>query len=663
VASSTHDAHDAHDQRDRALLDTAPDAMIVVASDCRITFANLQAEAIFGYPRAALIGQPLELLIPERFRARHSLHLSRFFERPSARPMGSSIELFALRKDGVELPIEVSLSPLETATGLTVSASIRDISERKKLEAAAKLSNDRLVSAVESITDAFALFDDCDRLVLCNRVFRNLIGSALPGSIIGRPYGELLEAWLDEIAFDNTVDRERFRTERLACRRQSQTASFDLRVRDGRTLRVIDRPTPDGGSVKTVWDVSEDMRLAEDLRVARATAEAASHAKSEFLSLMSHELRTPLNAILGFAQLLQRDKRHPLSSRHLERVQHIASGGAHLLCLIDEILDLSRIESGAIPISLEPTSISEVIEQVMPTLTSLAARAELTLELEKAANDFPLIVADRTRFAQILMNFASNAIKYNRPGGRVTLRVIVPSRERVRLIVSDTWIGVPPDKQAKLFQPFQRAGQEAGPIEGTGIGLFLTKRLAQLMHGEVGFRSVFEQGSEFWVDMPIASTCSQASLPRTPVPRLVQRSSLAGRRCLLYIEDDVANVAFMRDLIESTFDAVELVTASSGERGLELLGSRVFDAVILDINLPGLSGFDTVQELRKDRARGRLPVIALSAAASAGDKQRGLQSGFYAYLTKPVDVDELVAMLEKLFSPRAESVPSASPAV
>src|SRR5579872_3262385 len=315
----------------RELLDTAPDAMVVVGGDGAITFVNLQTERIFGYRRA-------ELLVPERFRGQHKHHVGRFLANPLARPMGSGLELYGHRKDGTDFPIEVSLSPLRQGDRVSVSAAIRDITDRKRSEAAAKLTAERLASAVETVQDAFALFDATDRLVLCNSVYRRLLGDAVPGPVVGRTYEEILDAWLGELAFPDDGERARFRTERLA-RRSERTSAFDVRTRDGRSLRIIDRRTAEGGLVKTIWDLTEDFRLADELREARAAAEAASAAKSEFLSSMSHELRTPLNAILGFAQLLQRDKKEPLSSRHKERVDQILQGGEHLLRLIDDILD------------------------------------------------------------------------------------------------------------------------------------------------------------------------------------------------------------------------------------------------------------------------------------------------------------------------------------
>jgi PAS domain S-box-containing protein len=640
------------DRRFRALLDTAPDAMVVVAETGRITFANVQAETLFGYTRAELTGQQISLLIPMRFHHRHDTHLTGFFRNPGARPMGSGVELFGLRKDGSELPIEVSLSPLKTDAGMTVSAAVRDISERKRLEAAAKLVSERLASAVEASQDAFALFDNQDRMVLCNNVYRTLVGDTVRGSLVGMSYEQILGAWTDGIEFASDAERVRFMREQLGQRQHAPTASCDLRMKDGRSLRLIDRLTAEGGTVETIWDLTQDTRVAEELRDARSSAEAASRAKSEFLSSMSHELRTPLNAILGFAQLLRRDRKEPLSERHRERVGQILAGGEHLLRLIDDILDLSRVEAGKIAISIEPLSVPDVLDHVKATLEPMAVRAAVSFELAPLPPRLPMIMADRTRFAQILINFGSNAIKYNRPRGTVRFCVKHLDGNRLRLTVVDTGLGIPAKKQCKLFQAFQRAGQETGPIEGTGIGLFISKRLAELMQGEVGFSSVEGRGSEFWVDMPTDVSPPRAAEGPSLRAGAIERVLGNERHVVLYVEDNPANVAFMRDLIDS-FENIDLLIASTGEVGVELAREQLPALIVMDINLPGMSGLEAMHTLQSHAATKSIPVIALSAAASERDKLRGLQAGFAAYLTKPVNVEAFIAVVEKLLRPVA----------
>ena len=633
------------DERYSQLLDAAPDAIVVVDAAGRIDLVNAQTENLFGYQRSELVGQHLEMLIPERFRPEHGAHLTRYFASPSTRPMGSRLELFGRRKDGTAIPIEVSLSPLRTQRGMTVSAAIRDISERKQLESAAKILSDRLTSAVDSMQDGFAIFDDQDRLVLCNSVYRRLIGGSLAGPVVGKSYAAILEAWLGDLSFRDDEERRRFHGERLASREPVTT--FAASTTDGRSLRAMTRRTPEGGTVTTIWDLTDDDRLSQELREARGAAEAASNAKSDFLASMSHELRTPLNAILGFAQLLQRDKKEPLSDRHKQRAEQILRGGEHLLRLIDDILDLSRIEAGQVSMSIEAVGVVDVLATLRTTLDSIAERQGVRVEVDALPAADLQVAADRTRFLQILMNLGSNAIKYNRPAGKVTFAVSTPWPGRVRISVSDTGIGIPADKQDKLFQPFQRAGQETGPIEGTGIGLVITKRLAHLMHGDLGFRSAHGEGSTFWLDLPLHDTSTQSSPP--PTVSAAGATSLAsdGPRLILYVEDNPANVAFMTDLV-SVFENIELLTAPTAEAGIVLARERHPEVIIMDINLPGMSGLDALRALHDIPETMTIPVIALTAAASERDRQRGIAAGFHRYLTKPVKVDEFVAALEEL---------------
>jgi CheY-like chemotaxis protein len=405
-----------------------------------------------------------------------------------------------------------------------------------------------------------------------------------------------------------------------------------------------------------MWDMTDEVAREDELRHARGLAEAASAAKTEFLASMSHELRTPLNAILGFAQLLQRDKKTPLTARQLERVEHVLRGGEHLLRLIDDVLDLARIEAGRVLISLEPVNVTDVLTEVQGTLQPMAARTNVSLEVAPVEPGVREVIADRTRLSQILMNYGSNAIKYGRSGGKARFHVEV--RENMaRISVADDGIGIALEKQKVIFQPFQRAGQEAGPIEGTGIGLVITKRLAELMHGNVGFESTEGRGSCFWIDLPL----QRLSPPATATPMLLEApkestlSSPEGPRYLVvYVEDNPSNIAFMEDLL-GDFARVELLTAPTAEIGIELIRARRPNVVIMDINLPGMSGFEATRRLAAWPETRDIPVIALSAAAMIRDAARVAGAGFYRYLTKPVKVDELTRVLDELLVQAADT--------
>jgi PAS domain S-box-containing protein len=646
------------DERYRTLLDRAPDAIVVANSAGVIEFVNQQTETLFNYTRDELIGQKIELLVPERFRTAHVFHRSRFAAAPNLRPMGSGVELFGRRKDGREVPIEVSLSPLQTDDGVIVSAAIRDISERKRIEAEAKLSTERLRSAVESIQEAFALFDSEDRLVMCNSAFRQTIPSSLQGPVIGLHFSELLDTSLAADIVDLAEETTEQHRQRRLDYRQNPRGAFDLRLTDGRSLRIIDRRTSEGGIVTTIWDLTDDVQRELELKQAREAAEAASNAKSEFLSSMSHELRTPMNAVLGFTQLLQIDKKPPLAEHQRRMLEHVMKGGEHLLHLIDEVLDLSRIEAGGLSLSLEHVNVVEVLREVKTTLDPMAARAGIALSVAEVDAEAAVVIADRTRFSQILMNFGSNAIKYSRAGGRAEFRVARHDTV-VRLTVVDAGVGIPLDKQDKIFQPFHRAGQESGPIEGTGIGLAISKKLAEMMHGSVGFTSVPDSGSEFWLELPAPLRQKSDRVPVAPPPvveSLAQLGAQGARHRIVYVEDNPSNVAFMEALL-TNFESVELIVAPNAEIGIELVRAHQPGVVILDINLPGMSGFEALRRLREWPETKHIPVIALSAAAMDRDVKRAEEAGFARYLTKPVRVDELMTTLEGLLAGAAPRSP------
>jgi CheY-like chemotaxis protein len=383
------------------------------------------------------------------------------------------------------------------------------------------------------------------------------------------------------------------------------------------------------------------------LKRARAAAEKANLAKSAFLSSMSHELRSPLNAILGFAQLINSDTPPPTPSQTAS-IDQILHAGWYLLELINEILDLAQIESGRLALSLEPTSLAEVMLECQAMIEPQGQKRGLTMTFPRF--DLPCFVdADRTRLKQVLINLLSNAIKYNQPNGTVAVAVDRASGapEHTRVSVKDTGAGLPPDMLMQLFQPFNRLGQERNSTEeGTGIGLVMSKRLVELMGGEIGVESTVGSGSVFWFELNSAAAPQLAVDRAEPTANpLAQVKPGAPLRTLLYVEDNPANLMLIEQLVARRPD-MRLLSARDGNLGIQLARAHQPEVILMDINLPGISGIEALKILREDPATARIPVVALSANAMPRDIEKGLEAGFFRYLTKPIKVNEFMQTLD-----------------
>ncbi len=392
-----------------------------------------------------------------------------------------------------------------------------------------------------------------------------------------------------------------------------------------------------------------------DLQAAIAAAEKANQAKSDFLSNMSHELRSPLNAILGFAQLLDTGSPPPTPNQK-DSVDQIMQAGWYLLELINEILDLALIESGKLSISAEPMALAEVLADCQAMIEPQARKSGITVSF--ALPPLPLFVkADRTRAKQIFINLLSNAIKYNRVGGSVAVDCAVHGEHRVRITVRDTGLGLPADKLGLLFQPFNRLGQESGIEEGTGIGLVVSKRLAELMGGEIGANSTVGVGSEFWVDLPgsaVTEACPPLALPGLTVPAELDGGQ--PQATVLCVEDNPANLLLVARLLARRSD-IRLISAKDGRAGVELARSALPDLILMDINLPGISGLTALRMLQGDATTAHIPVLALSANAMPRDIERGLAAGFFRYLTKPIRLDEFMQALDSALAHQRSPLP------
>jgi PAS domain S-box-containing protein len=404
----------------------------------------------------------------------------------------------------------------------------------------------------------------------------------------------------------------------------------------------------DGGQIIGYLLIGTDNSVRKqvelELNKAMAVAEKANLAKSDFLSSMSHELRTPLSAILGFAQLMESGSPSPTVSQK-RSIDQILRAGWYLLELINEILDLALIESGKLSLSLEPISLAEIMHECQAMIEPQAQKRGINVVFSRFVTPC-FVKADRTRVKQVFINLLSNAIKYNTAHGTVVVEYVTSIPGRIRVCVKDSGEGLTPDKLSQLFQPFNRLGQEANAEEGTGIGLVMTKRLIEMMGGTIGAESTIGKGSVFWIELDL--TAERHALGGAVAPLALadpRAQSSAEPRTLLYVEDNPANLMLVEDLIARRPD-IRLLSARDGNLGIEIARARRPDLILMDINLPGISGLRALRILADDPATAHIPVIALSANAIPRDIQKGLEAGFFRYLTKPIKVNEFMETLD-----------------
>ena len=651
----------------RAIFNSANFSSIATDAKGVIQIFNVGAERMLGYTAAEVMNKitPADISDPQEVIARAEAlsvelgtPITPGFEAlvfKASRGIEDIYELTYIRKDGSRFPAVVSVTALRDAQEAIIGYLLigTDNTARKQVEAEQMLLDQRLRdqqfytrSLIESNIDALTITDLRGIITDVNQQMEALTGCTRD-ELIGAPFKKYF------------IDAERAEEGVKRVLRESKVTNYELtaRARDGKETVVSynattlhDRDRKLRGVFAAARDVTErkrfELTLQEnnvELESAIAAADKANLAKSNFLSSMSHELRTPLNAILGFAQLMASDAPLPTPSQKAS-IDQILQAGWYLLELINEILDLALIESGKFSISREPVSLDEIMLECQSMIEPQAKKRGLRMRFphfDRAC----FVSADRTRVKQILINLFSNAIKYNQAGGSVVVECAAITPGNIRVSIRDTGAGLPPEKLAQLFQPFNRLGQEASAEEGTGIGLVVTKRLVELMGGSIGVESTVGVGSIFWVEL--ISTAAPAVMDDDAEPVAVaeaQFKSGGPQHTLLYVEDNPANLNLVEQLIARRSDML-LLTAVNGMLGIELARNARPQVILMDINLPGMSGTEAMQMLRRDPLTAHIPVVALSANAIPSDIERGLQAGFFRYLTKPIKVNEFMETL------------------
>lgn len=473
-------------------------------------------------------------------------------------------------------------------------------------------------------------------------------------SLTGRPPQELIGRSAADVFPADTANHLRANLQRVIAEGRAITFEESFATGSGhRVYSVIRFPLRDeNGDITGVCgmslDITEQRAAAEAVQQARAEADRANHAKSDFLSRMSHELRTPLNAMLGFAQLFDRDEMTP---DERENVRHILEGGRHLLDLVNEVIDISRVESGTLALSNEAVDVADAIASAIGTIRPLAAQRGITTHAPGRTGRGLAVFADRQRLRQVLLNLLSNAVKYNHPGGSISVSSEATDG-RVRIAVRDTGPGIRPELLSRLFHPFERLGAEQSAVEGTGLGLALSKALCEAMGGQLRVDSIVDQGTTFTIDL--AETEAAAVMDDPVVDGREPESAEAAVGTIVYIEDNAANARLMERIIARR-QGLRLIHVGDGVTGVEVVRRQRPALVLLDLQLPGMSGDAVLRELWMNPATRSIPVVVLTADATRGLSERLVRAGAKACLTKPLDVQQVLRTIEQLLTERASA--------
>ena len=627
----------------RQIFEQAPIGMAVVGTDNRFKQANTRLCDMLGYREDELGDKtPLDLTHPEDLERSKALA-----DAMLEGAQHSSIEKRYIRKSGEPLWATRTACAIRDEAGKPhhLLVMVEDISERKQAEEALRESQRHLESALQAnqlimdnSQDVICTVDENGRFVSVNAACEKLWGYTA-AELVGRAY----------IDFVHPDDHRHTQIAAAVLLRGAQVNNFVNRYirKDGSVVDVL-WSVSWSESERIIFcvahDVTERTQIEKALREAKEDADRANRAKSEFLSRMSHELRTPLNAILGFGQLLQRQ--NPTDAQR-NRVGYILSAGRHLLNLINEVLDISRIEAGNLQLSVEPVRLTDAIAEAVDLVRPLATDQEIDLSTADDLDQGCFVRGDRQRLKQVLLNLLTNAIKYTPKGGTVLVGFAPTADRTIRITVKDTGRGIPADKLARLFTPFDRLGAEKSTVEGTGLGLALCQRLMQAMTGSIGVNSSLGNGSTFWIELPAAESPLAKVATASRAAREVASDSTGTKRTILYIEDNLSNLTLVEQMLADQPD-IELITAMQGRLGIDLAVKHNPDLILLDLHLPDLPGWEVLDQLKRHLATSYIPVVVISADATSGQIKKLMNGGARSYLTKPIDMAEFYRVISEI---------------